>query len=179
MVQVLAHGDGVHMVQDGTGGTGSAVDHAGEGFVLDQRIHLPLALGDGRGDYSVHELVGEVYHLADVADGVGGQEHADQFRGAAGVGDGYAGIHRLVDVVFGHLEERSALDRLGKGKHHLRTLVARQRLGAERPAGANDEVAGHIQAFGLVEDHLEHLYPLVAEPGEGLVPHRVRLLAGE
>ena len=67
----------------------------------------------------------------------------------------------------------------GVGQHHAGPLIPRQGLGAEGPAGAHDQVAGHPYLLRFVEDDLEHIDPFVAEPGQRLLSEGDLLLAGE
>ena len=48
--------------------------------------------------------------------------------------------------------------------HDLCSLVGFEKLTSEWPARANDEVASHVQALGLIEANLQHVDPFRAEP---------------
>ena len=164
MVQVSPHRRLVHVVEDGTGGTRGAVDDAGEGVEADQGIDHMLSFRDIQGYDIIHEAVGDIHDLTDVIDGVGSQFHRNQLAGTARIGKRHTGIHHLVEVELRHLEE-AAFHLLGPGQHHARPFIARKPFRAERPAGTDDQVAGHPQLLRFVEHDLEHGNPLIAQPG--------------
>ena len=178
MVQVSPHRGRIHMVEDGAGGTGSPVDDTGEGIEADQGIDHMLPFRDIQGDDIIHEAVGNIHDLAEIVDGVRGQFHRNQLAGTARIGKRHTGIHHFVEVELRHLEE-AAFHLLGPSQHHARPFIARKPLRAERPAGTNDQVAGHPQLLRFVEHDLEHGNPLIAQPGQGFLAQAVRFLPGE
>ena len=77
------------------------------------------------------------------------------------------GIQFLEDVEQGLVVQGTRLGRgIAVGENDGGPFLPRQRFGAEGPAGAHDEVAGHAQFLGLVKSHAQHIDPLVAEPDE-------------
>ena len=85
-------------------------------------------------------------------------------RRAAGVDDRYTRVQFLENGELGNFQGLAALYLAGQGQQHPRTFVTVQGLGAEGPAGTDDQVAGHADLFSLVKNDLQHVDPFIAEP---------------
>ena len=125
-------------------------------------------------DIPALEVSGKVDYFAQVVYGIGRKQDRDYLACAPGVGHRDAGVQLGKDIVAGRLEHAPAGDFLGIGQHHGRAVLPGKRLGTERPAGADYQVAGHPEGCGFIEDHLEHIYPLLTKPGKFLGIKRFR-----
>ena len=178
-VEVLAHGFGVHVVEDGTCRSGRPVDDAGEGIVLHHVIHLPLAGGDLHLEDVILESVRHVDRLAEVVDGIRNQQGFQKLWGTPGIGNRYTRVQLLENVEFGFFVERSSSGLVTESQNYGSPFIARKVLRSERPAGSDDEVACHPELFRFVKGDPQHVDPFVAQPYQGFLADRVLLPAGE
>ena len=162
MVEILAHGKGIHMVKYGPCRSRSSVYHACEGFELHHRIELPLPFRNIHLDYPVLHLVGDVDSLGKVVDRVRCQKQGNQVRSPADIDFGHPRIQCAIDIEQGHVQCLSARNRPCVCQKHFRPFFAGKRLRPERPTGTDDQVTGHSNPGSFIEHYLEHIDPLVA-----------------
>ena len=118
MVQIATHGGGIHVVQNRTCRTRSAVDHAGEGFVLHHSVELPVAFRYIHRDYIAFDVTRQINRLAEVVDRIRSETDRHKFRSTAGVHLSHTGIDVLEYVELRHLEPLSSRHLLGVGQHY-------------------------------------------------------------
>ena len=160
-VEVTAHGLGVEVVEHRPAGTQRTVDHAHVAGVLDHDVgdvaagrnvdrHLLRFRREGHG------------RAGDEFGDVGGEEpHLDQFGEFVAIGREQFGRGASDEIVGtdGHLAGAFELHRT-EG-HHLDLLVAREGLGAEWPARADDQVTVHAARGGFAHGEVDQFQPAV------------------
>ena len=108
VVEIVLHGSGVHVVEDGAGSTWRAIDDRGERLKLDQRIELVLALSwHVEGKHPVLETVGDIGRGRQIVDGIGHQVGRDKVWRTGTVDYRHAGVYPLEQVKLRNLHPLS------------------------------------------------------------------------
>ena len=177
-IEVAPHGLAVEMVHHGAAGARSTQNHARIARQLHEEVEHVLALRYVDGNLPVAGLTVVRHAWGELLDVLGHQadEHQLLVRVAARIGD--TGIRHAEHLVAGD-GEFSLPDVDCHGIEHLHLFVGAEVFGSERPARADDDVAGHAPLAAAVGRHVDHMYPFVAQPRQCRAAHRVGGLVGE
>ena len=123
VVEVLAHGLFVHVVEDRTGGSRCAVDHAGERIDLHQCVKYVFPFGYVDRNHLFADLVREVDRLVYAAHRVGNQLQRHDFERAQRIDVRHARIDGFEYRELRDFERGRSLDLLGVNQYDLCALL--------------------------------------------------------
>ena len=152
------------MVQHRSRSTGSTIDHFEETAYLDQGKQDIFPIRHFELKRSIDLLIHQIDSLVKTAKRLRNQLQGNQLH--------LLSKKRRTDSRIGRTEQTVARDFIvdrttqlfGIVHYNIRPFISLQELRPERPAGTDNQIAGHIKRLRLVKSHLQHVNPFVAQP---------------